>query len=89
MVISAKQPSKQDANQTLKGSYNDVDLSITVNGFLVGKIGRKIAAAISTTNIANDTETYTFSEDSITLYVYKVIYTDGTRAGILTAERIA
>jgi len=89
MVISAKRPSAQDANQTLQGSYNDVDLSITTNGFLVGKVGRKIAAAVSTTNIANDTETYTFSEDGITLYVYKVIYTDGTRATILTAERIS
>lgn len=89
MVISTKRPSEQDGNQTLQGAYNDVDFSITVNGYLVGKVGRKIDMVIGTDTIPNDMETYTFSEDGVTLFVYEIIYTDGTRDVFKSAERIS
>jgi len=87
MSKTTKPLSDTDGQQTLQGAYNDVDNSLNVNGFLVGVVGRKIIMTISTTSIANDTETYAFSENGTPLYSIKVIYTDGTRATMISAER--
>lgn len=89
MSITQKAPSDLDFSQTLQGSFNDVDSTLGVNGYLVGKVGRKIVMAISTTSVANDTETYTFSENGTNLYALKIIYTSGTRDVMISAERIS
>lgn len=89
MAITQKAPSDLDSSQTLQGAFNDVDSTLSTNGFLVGKVGRKIIVTISTTSIANDTETYAFSENGTALYSLKLIYTDGSRATLLSAERIS
>ena len=89
MSITTKRPSAQDGNQALQGAFNDVDSSITVNGFLVGQVGHKVDMALSTTTITNDTETYTFSDNGTTLYAIRVIYTDGSRSILMSAERIS
>lgn len=79
-----------DANQTLIGSYNQVDSSFTTNGFLVGKVGNKITQTISTTTIANDTSTFNFYCDVTTLlYTYVLIFTDGTQSTLISATRTA
>lgn len=78
-----------DANNVLRHAYNFEDASVTVNGFLVGQVGHKVTMAISTTSIANDTETYTFLNGATTLYTIKVIYTTGTRDVFLSAERMS
>jgi hypothetical protein len=88
-ITTLKPPSDLDATQTEQRSYNDVNSTFGVDGFLTGLVGRKVTLAISTTNVANDTETYTFSENGVQLYVYTVIYTDGTRTTLLSAERTA
>ena len=89
MSHTVKNLSERDARQTLQLSFNDVDASLTTNGFLVGKVGRKVTLAISTTTVANDTQTFTFLEDGVTLYSLKIIYTDNTYATMLSAERIS
>ncbi len=89
MSTTVKPLSDRDASQVLQASMNDINSTVGVDGFLVGLVGRKIVLAISTTTIANDTETYTFSESGTTLYVLKIIYTDGSRNVMLSAERIA
>ena len=89
MAKTSKSLSELDANQVLQAAHNDVDATIGVSGFVNGKVGRKVAMAISTTSIANDTETYTFSESGTTLYAIKVIYTTGDRDVFLSAERIS
>jgi hypothetical protein len=81
--------SERDANQVLQSSYNDVDATISTNGFLVGKVGNQITLAISTTTIANDTETYSFFDGAVALYQIRIIYTDGTRAQMVSATRIS
>lgn len=88
-IQTQKAPSDLDYSQTLQNAFNDVDSTITTNGFLVGKVGRKIVVTLSTTTIVDDTETYAFSENAIALYSLKVIYTDGTRTQLLSAERIS
>jgi hypothetical protein len=87
--ITSKPRSDQDSEGAIRSAYNDVDATISTNGFLVGKVGHKITMAVSTTSIASDTETYTFLDGSTTLYVFKIIYTDGTRATMMSAERTA
>lgn len=89
MANTSKQMSKLDSEQTLKGAFNEVDKSFTTNGFLVGKVGHKVEMAISTTNIANDTETYTFSDSGTQLYQLRIIYVSGTRDIMISAERIS
>lgn len=89
MAKTHKQLSDRDYQQTFRLAFNDVDATLTTNGFLVGKIGRKVEAAVSTTTVLNDTVTYTFSEDGTTLYEYEIIYTDGTRTQMISAERIS
>lgn len=85
--ITKKPLTDADSGQTLQYSYNDTDASLNVNGFLVGVVGRRIDLAIGTTNVANDTETYAFSENGLALYTLKIVYTDGTRGTMLFAVR--
>jgi hypothetical protein len=88
MANQTKKPASDlDASQNQQNSFNDVNSTFGVDGFLTGIVGRRVDMAISTTTIANDTETYTFSENSVNLYVYKVVYTDGSRATLLYAVR--
>lgn len=89
MSRTTKQFSDQDADQVLQYAFNDVDATISTNGFLVGKVGHQVTMAISTTTIANDTETYTFLNSGTQLYEIEVIYTDGTRETLLSATRIS
>ncbi len=89
MANTTKRLSDVDANSALRGAFNDSDMSLTINGYLAGTVGRKVTMAISTTSVSNDTETYTFSENGTNLYAIKVIYTTGTRDVFLSAERIS
>lgn len=89
MPITQKPLSHLDYEQTLQSSYNDVNATLGVDGFLTGRVGRKIELAISTTTIENDTETYSFSENGTALYTLQIIYTDGTRAQMVSVERTA
>jgi hypothetical protein len=89
MSITQKPLSHLDYEQTMQSSYNDVNATLSVDGFLTGKIGRKVELAISTTTIVDDTETYSFSESGTALYSLRIIYTDGSRALMISAERIS
>lgn len=87
MAETVKRLSEYDANQIFQKSYNKEGGTLAVDGFLVGKAGRKVDVALSQTTILNDTETFTFSEDAIDLFTLVLIYTDGTREQLLSAER--
>lgn len=89
MSITQKPLSHLDYEQTLQSSYNDINATLSVDGFLTGKVGRKVELSISTTTLLDDTETYSFSESGSLLYSIKIIYTDGSRALMISAERIS
>lgn len=89
MANTTKRPSDLDGNQALQNAFNEVDSSFTTNGFLTGKVGHKITLALSTTTVSNDTETYTFFDGATQLYQIQLVYTDTTRALLLSAERIS
>ena len=88
-TVTTKQPSDLDYSQAIQTSFNDVNATISTDGFLVGKVGRRFDLAISTTTVSNDTETYTFSENGTTLYVIKIVYTDGSRSTPLYGLRVS
>lgn len=88
MSATQKRFSEFDQNQIFKKSYNDAG-TLSVDGFIAGLVGRKVALAISTTTVANDTQTFTFSENGTTLFVIKIIYTDSSYSTMISAERIA
>lgn len=87
--ITKKPLSDVDASQTQQSAFNDNTFSHLVDGFLSAIVGRRIDVAISSVNVSNDTETYSFSENSIPLLTLQVTYTDGTRSTLLFAVRTA
>ena len=89
MSDTTKRLSERDYAQALQSSYNQMNATLSVDGFIVGKVGHKVTLAISTTTVLNDTELYSFYDVSTLLYQIKIIYTDGTRNQLLSAERIA
>lgn len=84
-----KKLSERDGNQVLQSAFNDVDSTISINGPLTGKVGMKVTATITTTNVANDTVVYAYTDSGTALYSITVVYTDGTRETFLSAERTA
>lgn len=86
---TTKRFSERDSGQTLQASFNDVDSSLTTNGYLTGKVGRKITQTISTTTVVGDTATFQFLESGTLLYTLTIIYTDATQSIMLSAERTA
>jgi hypothetical protein len=85
MAKTDKLMSDRDFQQTLKLSFNDVDASVTTNGFLIAKVGRKVEIDVSGGSVA----VYTFIENGVTLYQYTMTYTDATRTQLVSAERTA
>ena len=88
MADTTKRLSERDYAQALQSSYNQMNATLSVDGFIVGKVGHKVTLAISTTSVVNDTETYSFSDGATPLYQIRIIYTDGSRSLLLSAERI-
>lgn len=85
-----KKASIKDYEQTLRSSYNDANATLGVDGFVVGKVGRRITRAVATTNVTDDTEIYNFYDNQTDLlYTLQIIYTDGSRSDILEVERTA
>lgn len=86
MAYTTKRLSERDANQTLQASYNDVNDTLGVDGFITGKVGRRIVKE----NTSATVETYSFYEDRTTLlYQYQITYTDNTKSDLAEVERIA
>lgn len=89
LPVTTKKLSDQDGDQTLRSAYNAVDATFSTNGFLVGQVGNTVVVTITTTNLANDSEVYTFSDIAHQLYQLKLVYTDGTRTTLMSATRIS
>jgi hypothetical protein len=78
--------SEYDAMQVLRASFSDTVGNLkTSDGFLVAAVGRKIVVAYPSAT----TETYTFKQDTTTLYVLTVTYVDATKADLSSVERTA
>lgn len=82
--ITQKDISQEDFENTLRYSYNNHEGSISVNGFLVGLVGRKVTVTAGST-----TDSFAFTENGTPLYTILITYTDNTKATLLSAERTA
>ena len=82
--ISKKPISNAGQDNAIRYSYNDHEGSLTVNGFLVGAVGRKVDIVAGAT-----TDTYTFSENGDVLYVLVLTFADATKKVLISAERTA
>jgi hypothetical protein len=93
MSQTQKLMSDRDFQQTLKLSFNDADASLTTNGFLIAKVGRKVEVDVSGGMPAGSVAVYTFKElqngTYVTLYAYTITYTDASRTQMISAERTA
>lgn len=86
---TTKKMSDLSEENVLRHIHNTVDGTISTNGFLVGNVGHKVTAALSTTNISNDTVTYSYYNSATLLYQIKVVYSVAQTLSLLSAERIA
>lgn len=87
---SPKMLSDQDADQCLKYAFNDVDGTLTTNGFLVGEVGRQITQTITETTVPGDTSVFSFYDPTGTLlYTFTIIFTDSTQQTMISATRTA
>jgi hypothetical protein len=82
MAITNKKLSDRDAAQTNQLSFNDVNATMGVDGFIVGLKGRKI-----TRTDGGTFEEYSFYEGATLLYTIKITYTDITKSNLLEVER--
>jgi hypothetical protein len=89
MSKTTKKGTRKDGMQTLQMAFNDVDASLTTNGFLVGKVGHKVTLQITTTTTLGDTEVYSFLDNEELLYQIKLVYTDAGKSQLISAERVA
>ena len=91
MAATSKTLSQKDFEQAIRQAQNDVNATLSVDGFLVGLVGRQINVTVSTTTVSGDTSTFTFSENfgATPLYAIKCVYTDGSQSTLLYAVRIS
>ncbi len=85
MAHTTKQLSDRDADQTLQSAYNEVDASITTNGFLIGKVGHKIVRTIQSGTV----DDYSFYDGSVLLYTLRITYNNTNHDEMNQSERIA
>ena len=85
MSITTKPPTKLDYEQALQGSYNDVNSTLSVDGFLTGKVGHKVVR----TTPSGSVEVYSFYDNSTLLYEITITYTSSTKEEISVVERTA
>lgn len=85
MSQTTKSLSERDANQVLQSSYNDVNDTLGVDGFIVGKLGRKIIRTATSATI----DDFSFYEGSTLLYTIRITYDTSTHDNINQVERTA
>jgi len=86
---TSKRASDASHENVLRSAHNEVDASITTNGFLVGKPGHKVTATLTTTTVSDDTVTFTFFDGTVQLYQLKIVYPTSQTIPFLSAERIS
>lgn len=87
MAETTKRLSDRDGMQVLQAACDDSTKTIAVSGFVNTKVGHKITLSISTTSVANDTETFSYYDGATLLSTIVNVYTDGTRTVLVSSER--
>lgn len=82
---TSKPTSNLSGDLALRQAFNIEDKSITVNGFLVGKIGHKVVRSV----ISSTVDDYSFYDGTTLLYTFRITYNNATHDEIDQAERTA
>ncbi len=82
---TGKVKSDLSGENVLRGAYNDVDASITTNGFLVGKVGHKVVRNV----VSSTVDDYSFYDGTTLLYTLRITYNNAAHDEVNQAERIA
>lgn len=85
MSVTSKQMTEKDYAQTLRSAFNDADASITMNSFLVGKVGHKVTRTANSATV----DDYSFYDGATLLYTLRITYNNSAHDEIDEAERIA
>jgi hypothetical protein len=85
MAETTKKLSEKDYSQTLQGAYNEVDKTLSVNGFIVGKVGHKVVR----TDYLTTGDDFSFYDGATLLYTIRINYTTSAKAILDYVERIA
>lgn len=81
-----------DSNQVLGYSFNPVDNSLTTGSFLVAMVGREVRRADTAPGDLNGKaagDDFSFYENSVLLYVIRILYNDAGKTDIYNAKRVA
>lgn len=89
MAVTTKPASPLSGDNILRNSYSEETKTLNVSGFISAKVGHRITLQIQTTNVANDTELYSYYDGSTLLMQIRVIYTTGSRDLLQSVERVA
>lgn len=89
MAATKKAASDMSNENVLRSSHVPETAVLSVGGFVGSKVGHKITLALATTTTLNDTEVYTYFDDNVQLMVLTIIYTDSSRATLISVERTA
>lgn len=81
---TSKQASNLSNENVLRSAHNEVDASITTNGFLVGKVGHKIVRTI----VSPIVDDYSFYDGTTLLYTLRITYNNASHDDVDQAERI-
>lgn len=83
MSETSKTPSEYDQQQIIQRAYNKENATVAVDGFIVGKVGRKVVRS----DISSTIEDYSFYDSTTLLYTIRITYTDSTKTTLNQVER--
>ncbi len=83
MANTTKVMTDKDSGQTLQAAYNEVNATLGVDGFVTGKVGRKIVR----TAVSGTVDDFEFFEGSNLLYTIRITYSNATHDDINQVER--
>ncbi len=85
MSETTKSPSEYSEQQIMQRSFNKEGHTLGVDGFIVGKLGRKIIRS----DVTSSSEDFAFYDSTTLLYTIRITYTDSSKSTLSQVERVA
>lgn len=85
MSETTKTPSEYDQQQIFQRAYNKEGGSLTTDGFVVGKVGRRIVRSV----ISGTVDDYSYYDSTTLLYTLRITYNNTDHDEVNEVERTA
>lgn len=82
---TTKSPSNLSQENVLRGAYNEMNATISVDSFIVGKVGHKLTRTV----VSPTVDDYSFFDGTTLLYTLRVTYDNVAHDNVDQVERIA